>query len=223
MTKKELLLNYPHLYHMAEHGSWENIKRYGLRSTTALLDLFEIKGSERTEIESRQRPNSVTINHPVYGSAVIRDQKPLSERALRQCLKGMLPTQWYELLNRKVFFWLSENRLMRLLGARAYREKSHCVLRIPTETLMAEHSDHITLSPINSGSTIFNPQPRGRGTFATLSDYPFVERLRKRRIHDAVVELAVDYAVPNIADMVIKVEHAIGSVVTEVLFERKQR
>src|SRR5690242_18502139 len=104
---------------MAESGSLPGIRRHGLLSTSALLDLFEIAGSERYNIESCRRPGSVVISHPVHGQAVIRDQKPMSEEMLRRCLIGLTPRQWFELLNHKVFFWADGDRLQRLLGARA--------------------------------------------------------------------------------------------------------
>src|SRR2546421_300493 len=47
---------------MAEAGAWPGIQCNGLRSTTALLDAFEYCGAERSAIESRRRPQSVTIN-----------------------------------------------------------------------------------------------------------------------------------------------------------------
>ena len=53
------------------------VKRHGLRSTSSLLDLFEISGKERAVIETLMRRDSVTITHPVHGQAVIRDQKPI--------------------------------------------------------------------------------------------------------------------------------------------------
>jgi len=104
MTKEELILHYPRLSHMAEDGSWESIKRFGLLSTTALLDLFEIDGSRRTAIESQRRPDSVPIRHCRHGTAVIRDQKPMNDSALIGCLEGMTTSAWYQLLNGKVFF-----------------------------------------------------------------------------------------------------------------------
>lgn len=62
-----LLSRYPVLYHMAEDGSWESIKRLGLLSTTALLDKFGVE--ERFAIESARRPEIVRVEHPEYGCA----------------------------------------------------------------------------------------------------------------------------------------------------------
>ena len=78
MDREVLIRTYPTLYHMAEHGSWPGIRKLGLLSTSSLLDLFEISGKARHEMESKRRLESVQIRHPIYGEAVVRDQKPLS-------------------------------------------------------------------------------------------------------------------------------------------------
>lgn len=136
----------------------------------------------------------------------------MSDAALRKCLQNMNPQQWYETLNSKVFFWLSRERLLGLLSARAYRNRKHCILTLDTSRMVERHLAHITLSPINSGSTVYNPQPRSAQTFLPIASYPFDHWLKKRRSRTkAVVELAVDYAVPDIADLVLRVEHMQGA------------
>lgn len=219
MTLDELIRHYPRLYHMAEEGTWPSIERSGLLSTSALLDHFEIQGHERRGIEATRRPESVRISHPQHGEAVIRDQKPLSESALFKCLSGMTPKEWYKELNGRVFFWLSEERLLRLLQARAYRGKTHCVLTLDTQSLLQRHAARVTLSPINSGSTVFRPQPRGKSTFARIQDYPFDDWRRKRGIKDAVVELAVDHRVADVRDFVIRVAHMKDGKVQEAILD----
>ena len=205
---------------MAESGTWQSITKHGLLSTTALLDMYGINGEERRVIESCRRPESVTIPHDKYGPAVIRDQKPMSESALRKCLKGMTPSEWYRLLNGKVFFWLTSERVTRLLSARAYRGREHTVLTIDTAKLLERHQADVTLSPINSGSTVYNPQSRDVTTFQALADYPF-EAWRKKRgaPTKAIAELAVRHAVPTISDMVVRVERRRESQILEVLYE----
>jgi hypothetical protein len=205
---------------MAEQGTWPSIKSHGLLSTSALLDLYGINGEERRRIETCRRAESVTIRHHKYGSAVIRDQKPMSDSALLKCLDGMTPTQWYRLLNKRVFFWVTPERALGLLSARAYRDHQHTVLTIDTAKLLDHHLKRVTLSPINSGSTVYKPQPRGRDTFSTLAKYPFDEWQEKRRSAiKAVVELAVDYDVPNIDELVLRVERRKQARVLEVIYE----
>jgi hypothetical protein len=210
---------YPRLYHMAEADTWDSIQRHGLLSTTALLDLYQVNGDHRREIERRHRPASVEISHFHHGRAVIRDQKPLRESALRMCLVGMTPHQWYGVLNRHVFFWVTEGRLISLLNARAYRDRKHTVLTIDTARLVKRHAAHMRLSPINSGSTIYKPQERGRGTFLPFARYPFAERRVLRGVANAVAECAVVYSVPAVSDFVLRVEHRKGDEFLEVVWE----
>jgi hypothetical protein len=204
---------------MAEAGTWDSIRRYGLLSTSALLDLFEKKGVERRRIESTHRPDSIRVEHQDHGVAVVRDQKPMRESALLACLEGMSPQQWYETLNKRVFFWPTRERLLGLLSARAYRGREHCVITVDTARLLERHLDKVTLSPINSGSTIYRPQPRGRDTFLPPHEYPFEERRKKRGIKNAVAELAVDYSVPDVADLAIRVEEMIGTKIIRTLYK----
>jgi hypothetical protein len=208
----------PKLYHMAEANSWPSIRKHGLLSTTALLDLFEINGQLRRSLESQHRPQSVEIRHPKHGVAVIRDQKPMREAALRQCLLGMKPEQWYRTLNRHVFFWVTSERLAGLLTARAYRGRIHTVICVDTALLFDANAQSVRLSPINSGSTIYNPQPRGADTFQSLDHYPFDERRKRRGLANAVAELAVVYSLPDIAKIVLRVDHRRDGKVIDVLY-----
>lgn len=203
MDLKRLASRYPVLFHMAEDGSWESIRERGLLSTSALLDLFEVEGEERFAVESARRPEIVQLQHPEHGVALVRDNKPMQEKALERCLRGMTPREWYEHLNRRVFFWVEWKRLLKLLGARAYRDRPHLVLEVDTAELLERHAERVALSPINSGATFaMNPAPRGPGTFRRIADHP-EER--------PVVELAVDYAVPDIVDFVVSVSRWHGA------------
>ena len=82
---------FPALYHMAESNTWSSMQIHGLLSTAAILDLFGIRGEQRTNLEGRNRPESTTIHHLEHGSATIRDQKPMSDSALKKgCLRCLL-------------------------------------------------------------------------------------------------------------------------------------
>jgi len=216
---KELITRYPRLYHMAEADTWDSIRKNGLLSTSALLDLYEVKGTQRYAIESEHRPKSIPISHPIYGTAVIRDQKPMSDSGLLRCLRDVTPKEWYETLNRRVFFWLTMERLLTLLNAKPYRNQEHCVLTIDTALMVERHVDEITLAPLNTGCTKPYPHPRGSDTFLPLWDYPYESR-RKKGNYLAIVELTVDYKVTDIEDLTVKVERMTGGMVLETLFER---
>jgi hypothetical protein len=204
VNEADLIQHFPRLWHMAEDGSFGSIMEHGLLSTSSLLDLYGIKGEERAALESRHRPESVTISKTGFADAVVRDQKPMTESALMKCLAAdVTPKEWFEILNQRAFFWMSRDRLRGLLGARAYRRHPQTVLTVDTASLLNTHRDRIELSPINSGSTIYTPQPRGRDTFLSITDYPFDERRKTRSIDKSVVELVVRGGAPDIADHLI--------------------
>lgn len=202
MTPEAIAARWPHLFHMAEAGSWQSIGRHGLLSTTALLDLFEVPEPRRSEIEARRRPDSVKIHHPVHGTATIRDNKPINETVLRRTLVGMSEPEWYRTLNGRVFFWLTETRLDRLRDAPPYRGRSHDILVLDTARLLDACADRVELAAINSGAV--HPgatNARGTGTFHRVVDYPWAER----RSGERAVELTIPYSVPDIADYVVDV------------------
>ncbi|MEO1948798.1 hypothetical protein, partial [Thioclava sp.] len=212
---EELITNCPTLYHMAERGSWESIKRHGLLSTSALLDRYEVQPPVRTAIESQHRPESVEVSGHGLPRAVVRDQIPMSDAGLMRALPDRLsPADWYELLNAKAFFWLSEERLHRLTNAKAYRYKEHDVLEVDTRSLINAHRDAIWFCPINSGCTKPMPHPRDETIFARIDDYPYAHWRKRRSGRERVVELAVDYAIEDIRDHVKRVVVKRG---TEVL------
>lgn len=190
---------------MAADGSWPGIARHGLLSATALLDLFEIGDPLRFQLEAQRRPDSVLIDHPVHGHAVIRDNKPLLESRLAGCLQGgMTPEQWYRLLNARTFFWPTRERVDTLLDAAAYRTSPQVVVTISTERLVAAHADAICLSTINSGATKPFAWPRGPDTFTPLAAFDF--SARKRYGKRAIAEVTVDYAVKDMVVVTERVE-----------------
>jgi hypothetical protein len=219
VSPETIVKYFPQLYHMAEADSWESIKEHGLLSTSALLDLFRINSKQRSAIESKHRSESVPISHSKFGTVMIRDQKPMRESDLVKCLINMSPQQWYETLNKKVFFWLTKERLFRLLEAKEYRSSKHIVLTIDTAELLRFHSKRVTLSSLNTGCTRPYPWPRGVNTFTSMDKYPFESR-RKYGIKNTIVELTVDYAVRDIAKLVTKVQHMIAKTALETLYER---
>ena len=218
MTEKEvgvdnrelLIAQYPILFHMAEDSSWPSIRQHGLRSTSSLLDLYGYRGEERARIEAQHRPESIVIRRSGLSDAVIRDQKPMSDSALRRCLAGMTPTAWYKHLNSKVFFWATERRLRTLLNAAEYRSRPHIVLVCDTEALVERYGARITLSAMNSGCTRPFPWPRGPATFKRIDEYPLAERLRRYGTERGVIEVAVAEAVPDVSGIVLRVERRHG-------------
>ena len=211
---EELIADCPTLYHMAERGSWPSIRDKGLLSTSALLDLYSMEGRQRCRIERAHRPRSVALRAVGLPGAVVRDQMPMSDSGLRRCLpEHMSPSDWYQVLNGKAFFWLSKERLHRLTNARAYRDREHDILLVDTRSLVEAYRAEIWLCPINSGCTKPVARARDETTFEGVVDYPYSYWRRKRKKGDRVVELAVDYAVPDISKHVRQVVAMKGTTV----------
>ena len=206
MDQEQLIEMHPQLYHMAELGSWPSIERHGLLSTTALLELFEVDLETRQSLTRHRRPEKVRIEHQELGSAAIRDNKPISDKLLDRCLMGMDKESWYELLNGRVFFWLTKRQLNKFLCARAYRGDTHTVITVSTELLIERQREEIRLSPLNSGA--IHPgslSKRGQGTFSPIDTYDIGLYSRRPRF-ERIRELAVLHSVPNIPELVIDVE-----------------
>jgi hypothetical protein len=219
LTEEELVAIYPRLWHMAHDGAWPAIRQDGLMSAKALITAYAVPPTQRRALSLCRRAKSVRLAHAGRPGAVLRDQKPMSDTALLKCLQdGLTPRDWYELLNSHTFFWLSRDRIWRLLGARAYRGVSQTVLTINTGTLVAAHRERIRLSPINSGSTIMTALPRGLNMFRRIEDFPFHERARTRGPASNVIELLVEHSVPDIAEHVLAVHHCRNDQIVETIW-----
>jgi hypothetical protein len=108
-------------------------------------------------------------------------------------------------LNKKVFFWLTRDRLRRLLNAGAYRNKTHDVVEVDARLLVEAYYHKIWFCPINSGCTKPIPRARDENSFKRIDDYPYSMWRAKRKVGERVIELAVDHGVPNIRDFVKRV------------------
>jgi hypothetical protein len=222
---EEIAAIHPRLFHMAEYGSWRSIRKQGLLSTSALLDLYAIEGKHRVDIESKLRRDMVQVQGQDGGVAWIRDQRPMSDKKLAGCLRdGLTPTDWYRMLNGRVFFWLTEARLETLLAA--YKDRPQLVLEVDTAALLDKHGAETTLTPMNTGCTSPMAFPRGLESFLSPRDYPFEENRRKKGGRTkAIVELTVEYSVPDIVDFTIRATHREfengASRIVEVVHERR--
>ena len=223
MDRSELVSEHPKLFHMAEEGTWPAIQEHGLLSTKALVDLYDPEEAVRSTILQGVRRESVVLSRPGVGRAVIRDQGPL--KFLDECLApGTTRQEFLDLLNGRVFFWLSPKRLQRLLGAARYREHPQLVFQFDTAEILERYGAAVQLAPYNTGSMHVPPPyspPRGRDVFVDVAHYPYADwRARRGRGGDAVVELTVKHAVPDAGELVTRVERWVGGSSVDVLHQR---
>lgn len=204
---KYLVERYPVLYHMAELSAVIGIKKYGLLSTTAILDKFLAKDLNRSLIEEVVRRESLTIKAEAGIEIVIRDQKPMNESGLLRCLNGLTPRQWLLELNSFVFFWASMDRVDRLVGTRAYASRKHALLVVDTASFVKAYKGSIYLTPMNTGCTRPYPHPRDRTTISPLNEFDLAYWKRKRgKRGDHIVEVLVRHSVPDIMKFVREIQ-----------------
>lgn len=192
------------VYHIAEADNWPSIERDGLLSAQALFERAGAKAEDRAAVE-KHRP----IRAVLSDGTVIRDQSPMPPAALKPCLRGLTPVQWYRLLNGKVFFWFDEDRVVRHLHA--CRRTAQVVLTIDAEALLARHAVRACVAPFNTGNARRKPAVRGRATFVPWmtwqatgwrSECEGLGTGPRSKSHKPA-ELTVDHAVPDILDFVV--------------------
>lgn len=148
-----------HVFHIAEASNWPSIERQGLLPADALLERAH---PGEVALARKHRPKHTVLPTGVH----IRDQAPMPEKALASCLVGMVPPQWYALVNAHVFFWLDPRRLNRQRAACGPRPQ--VVATVRTADLLSHHGKAVYVTPFNIGYALRKPARRG---VATLVPY----------------------------------------------------
>lgn len=186
MDTEDFISKYPVLWHLADADAWPSIQRNGLLSTAEIVTCWEVAEDEADVLLSRRRPETILLDHPEYGQAVLRDQHPLSEERLAPALTdGMTVEDWLRMLNGFVFLFPSETALRTLYAA--YNSRPAVVLKIRTRSLVLEHDPRVRLAGINTGNTMRRPALRGADTFLPIRRYDHA----KRKVQEVVVMEAV--------------------------------
>ncbi|WP_206932881.1 DUF7002 family protein [Roseococcus thiosulfatophilus] len=203
MTADELIARHPRLYHLTTPGAWEVIRAHGLLSTEALL---RRAGLPEVEVEARIRRRRAArdvLEQTSFGRVVLNDNLPIHMGKLARCLDdGLTAEEWLAELNRRVFFWVREARMLGLGEAAVNRNDPRKLLVLDTASVVSACGVRMQVSPINTCSTQRKPARRGRATFTPLGAMPFAEwRWRRRDTKsspDEVVEVTVLGHVPDI-------------------------
>jgi hypothetical protein len=216
----ELKRAYPYGWHSTFAGGWQRIysSDLGLASTSTLLDLYKVTGDLRRRLECEPRPESKWLERKGLSRALLRDQKPLLPvHLLEHVLEGggMSVREWCLELNRRVYFFVSEDPLRRLL--RAYSDQEHDVIVVDARMLADRYEHAITLSSINTGAIQPAYKDRGRSTFLTIADYPTRASGSPAK---PVAEIAVSEPVGDIAEIAVRVERWRGHEPGPVIWER---
>ena len=241
---KRLVRRHPKLYHLTAGGSWESIMEHGLLSTNALIELSGMSPTKKFEIGRRRRskseevcvPESIFVpeSSPSHEAgcgrslkAVIRDQKPLILRKLRDQLdfQGACITEeeWFERQNKRVFFFLSRDAASSIM--KVYKQQD--MLVVCTKSLVRAYCDRIELSAYNSGfnrwdrndlSSYVKPYRLHDELFLPIRDYPYSYWRGERGNDGSVRELTVLDGIDDIKPHVIRVEEMTDGMSTSLVY-----
>jgi hypothetical protein len=211
LTPEELAERHPVLFHVTEEAGLPSLHSHGLLSTEHLLRLFEIEESRATKLLTERRPKMVVLNHPLYGHAVLNDNRPISDNMLLKCLDdGLLPADWMRMLNARVFFWPSRDKSNSLIEAQENNGRAKVVMEIDTLSLAKAHGERMQLAPINTGSATRRPARRGLSTYTPLLSLSYSDWQKKRGGRDRLVEVVVVGSVPDLASHLKSIKRITG-------------
>ncbi|WP_148053127.1 DUF7002 family protein [Pseudomonas brassicacearum] len=192
LTPEEISSLHPRLFHITHPQALPSISKYGLLSTSHLLELFDVPSEDRSLLEAMRRPTNIEIEHPVHGKAILTDNTPLMVKALSQCLDdGLHPADWMRLLNQRVFFWVDEKNMTNHLRASTHRREKRVVMVFDTLSVARANFKKIELAPINTGSTVRKAARRGLSTFSPAHLYNYRDWQKLRGGRDRIKELTV--------------------------------
>ena len=79
-----------------------------------------------------------------------------------------------------------------------------------SELLLKHYQTEVYLSKINSGSAIYQPTPRGRGTFVPFKEWPEDIGPRSGKLKEPIAEIGVRYSVDKITQIAVEVNEVYG-------------
>jgi hypothetical protein len=176
---------FPSIFHVTFASNLPSIQAHGLLSAAALADLYSFSEEERDACLLRRR----LCTQDLHGIA-IRDQLPAPESRMKTCLVNITIPEWLQLLNSKIFFFVSKQKAQRFLDT--YDAFPNILFEVDTAALLQSHAAQASLTRIHPGSFLYNPRPRGRDSFIPLATFHYENK------RNTPAELILDTPVPNL-------------------------
>ena len=176
MDLKHLTNKREFLYHLTSSENLRLILAVGkIYSTTHLIRNSDLSEQDQEVVLRRRRPDHYFLGEG-DDRIMIRDQGPISEKALSKCLtNGIQVGDFLKHLNDRVFFWPNLSRLRIHYGR--YELEQPSIIRLRSEDVIALNEERLRLCQWNSGATRpipyydGKPPPRGIESFMKVEDF----------------------------------------------------
>jgi hypothetical protein len=202
MNIEKFIKERPYLYHLTSNSNAKLIiaeKR--IYSANELIKMSNNKQHLSVQRKKRTDHYQLSINGNTYS---LRDQQPISEKALAKCLTdGWNTGDFLYHLNDRVFMWPTLDRLWRHFNR--YKEEKPVIFRFPTEELLVINL-HVLFCRLNSGATRANPylggKPPSRGgkTFLPADQFPYFIREVAEVTFPKYCDINVDFTFSSLPD-----------------------
>jgi hypothetical protein len=173
MEIEKFIIQAPYLYHLtSEQNAKRIIKEGKLYSANALIDKTKAKSDQKVKYNKRFSHHTLLIDGT---EVLLRDQRPISEKALSKCLTDSWSVaDFIYHLNDRVFMWPSLDRLSRHFDR--YKKEVPIIFRFLTKD-MVQANAHVKFARLNTGATRANSHlggkapERGKSTFLNAKEY----------------------------------------------------
>lgn len=178
MDLQKFIHERPYLYHLTSEKNTSNIiKGKTLYSANTLIDMSDSVNNQRFKSTRRLIHQEIGIKDEVVS---LRDQRPISEKALAKCLThNWTVSDFLHHLNDRVFMWPTLERLWRHFNR--YEQEKPIIFRFSTREII-DANPHVKFCRLNSGATRANsylggkPPERGKDTFMPAHLFNFSVR-----------------------------------------------
>lgn len=165
MDLRQLATKFPKLWHVTFAGGWAGIHR------NRLLRAVDVDPTHAASI--RPEPQVVQWDHG--GAIVLRDQVR-SRTDPPASLDGVSPSQWWRLINGRVYFFPREADAERLVTAYLSKRRPQEVIKFRTTPALEDVATSVEVATVNAGVFPRHSGPsRGQATFVPLGQFPHTQ------------------------------------------------
>jgi Family of unknown function (DUF7002) len=168
----QLAERFPNLWHVTFAGGWDGIQRHGFLRTIDVTP--ESCGKLRTAVTRVEAADGTQV--------VLRDQL-LTRVDPTRSLDGITPSQWWQLVNSRVYFFCRQRDVNTLVESYLGRHLPQEVIKLRAKPVLDVVADQVEVTTVNVGVFPRTKGPsRGRNSFVPLADYPAADTAKIREI-----------------------------------------